>query len=111
MYLRPPIRGAPLSVRKQEVRCEVHAGGCPYCLEIFLYVHLITSRPGTYYWNTLTNETTMVGEAKPLTMYRQPVQQPEPQGSVGGMVMQSMAMGVGVALAFGLVSWNRSKRF
>ena len=53
----------------------------------------------------------MVGEAKPLTMYRQPVQQPETQGSVGGMVMQSMAMGAGVALAFGLVRWNRSKRF
>ena len=58
---------------------------------------------GTYYWNTLTNETTMVGEPKPQTMYRQPVQ-PEAHGSMGGMIVSNVVLGAGVALGFGLVS-------
>jgi hypothetical protein len=59
---------------------------------------------GTYYWNTITNETTMVGEPKPLTMYRQPQVPHQQQGGFGGMIVQSLALGAGVSFAFALVS-------
>jgi hypothetical protein len=44
----------------------------------------------------------MVGEAKPLTMYREPVQQPPSMGGMGSAIMQSFAVGAGISLAFGL---------
>ncbi|EKX39527.1 hypothetical protein GUITHDRAFT_114494 [Guillardia theta CCMP2712] len=57
---------------------------------------------GTYYWNRLTNETTMVGEAKPLGMYRNgPPQQS--QESFGGMLINSLAIGAGITVAFSFV--------
>jgi hypothetical protein len=59
---------------------------------------------GTYYWNTITNETTMVGEPKPLTMYRQPQVPQQQQVGFGGMIVQSLALGAGVSFAFALVS-------
>ncbi len=47
----------------------------------------------------------MVGEPKPLTMYRQPVQVQMEQQTMGGMIVQSLALGVGVSLAFAMVSF------
>lgn len=61
-------------------------------------------RTGTYYWNTITNETTMVGEPKPLTMYRQPQAPQQQQVGMGGLIVQSLAVGAGVSIAFALVS-------
>lgn len=46
----------------------------------------------------------MVNEPKPVTMYRQPAQQPPSMGGMGSAIMQSFAVGAGVSLAFGLVS-------
>ena len=47
----------------------------------------------------------MVGEPKPLTMYRQPVQVQMEQQTMGGMIVHSLALGVGVSLAFAMVSF------
>ncbi len=47
----------------------------------------------------------MVGEPKPLTMYRQPVQVQMEQQTMGGMILHSLALGVGVSLAFAMVSF------
>ena len=46
----------------------------------------------------------MVGEPKPLTMYRQPHVPQQQQVGFGGMIVQSLALGAGVSFAFALVS-------
>ncbi|KAJ1493979.1 hypothetical protein T484DRAFT_1767277 [Baffinella frigidus] len=59
---------------------------------------------GTYYWNQLTNETTMVGEPKPTGMQRLPpgyVEQAPPtfMGQMGGMFVY----GAGITMGFAFV--------
>ena len=47
----------------------------------------------------------MVGEPKPLSMYRQPQPaEPPQQVGLGGIIVQSIAMGAGVSFAFAVVS-------
>lgn len=55
-----------------------------------------------YYWNTQTNETTALDAPKPTSLQSQQQQQPQSQ-SLGSVMAEGFAFGVGSSVAHSLV--------
>lgn len=69
----------------------------------------VKTKDGIYYWNTETNETTALGEPKPVGMSAGVSQQSSP--GLGSIMAEGMAFGVGSAIAHRAVGAMASSLF